>query len=555
MPTLRERIGTFISGRDYANDIAEQQAAIDRLFDAYLDGPYELPPDELIRQLGEYAPVIDEIYGWDVLAGYQMDTTDQRRRALNESRRLWMYNPLAIWTVNTWTSFGLGEGIKITAVDEDANEVWQEAFKADRNSNIFADDNIHELSTFTCVDGNIFIAAYASTLDGETTFVTMDTDEITEIVTDPDNKTLPLYYKREWSSNGKNKIMYYPDWSAYFNDKTDFERANLPDGAITSVDDEEGIDDKPGTVAVMLHIAFNKKDRKSLWGWPLFGAGGPPFIRSHRRFMEDRLTVAASKAMYVRRKTVTGGSRAVASVRDNIRSRLSSTNSLETNPAAVAGSTEIENTAVTTSDLPMTTGGSDAKSDHEMFAWMALLSGGIFPTTAGLDTSRWATAITMDKTQAVQWKRYQTFLSAQFSKMVKITLRFVEKWSKGATVFQSYQASIQIDTLSLVDLPDLVTPLASLSRDAIYPYLADGTLPQNIARELLKQMWFVVFQAMGIADVDEMLSDDAFEAATNGNVIVPQEVQNILDIMAEKYGDGEIDIENVIAFFEELEVE
>ena len=470
MPTIRERIGSFISGRDFSNEIEEQKAAINRMFEAYLDGPYQLPPDELMRQLGEYAPAVSEIYGWDVISGYTYDSEDQRNRAVQESRRLWINSPLTGWMVNTWTSYGLGEGIKITAVDEAANDIWQEAFTASRNASLFADDNIADLSTWNLVDGNVFIVAYASTLDGTTTFVTMDTDEIVEIIKDPDNSKLPLYYKRQWtSSGGAKKEMYYPDWQAHFDKSIDLERANLPEDATTSIDDQDEIDDRPGTLAVMLHVAFNRRDSKSLWGWPLLGAAGPPFVRAHRRFLEDRLTVAASKAMYVRRKTVTGGSRAVSAVRDNIRSRLSSTNPIETNPAAIAGSTEIENTAVTSTDLPMTTGASDAKSDHEMFAWMAVLSGGIFPTTAGLDTSRWATALAMDKTQAVQWKRYQTFLSAQFKKMVKIVLLFREGATKGSVTFVDYDATVSIDTLSLVDLPGLVTPLASFSRDAIQP--------------------------------------------------------------------------------------
>ena len=214
MANIRERIGAAISGRDFAGEITAQQDAIMRMWEAYIDGPYHLPPEELLRQLGEYAPAVDELYGWDVLSGYSADTTDTRGRAILESRRLWQQNPLAIWIVNTWTSYGLGEGIKINAEDEGANKVWQAAYTADRNANVFAEDRIHEVSNWTVIDGNVFIAAYASTLDGETTFTVMSTDEITEIIADPDDKTTPLYYKREWSSDGEQRTLYYPDWVA-----------------------------------------------------------------------------------------------------------------------------------------------------------------------------------------------------------------------------------------------------------------------------------------------------------------------------------------------------
>lgn len=408
MPTIAEGWAGTGGGLLLGDERRKLQEAVQLLHNAYMEGPFVLPPEQLLSQLKEQGP--DLLYDlvqqlqWETLgaAGYAQDLTAERTRAIDESRRLWKYSPIAQWLIWLMTNYGFGENVVIVPEDEDAIETWDEFWTADRNQPVLAADQIAELSNWTLVDGDRFLVYYADAMDGETTVRTINTKEIVEIVTDPDDSSVSLYYKRQWTNaQHRQQTWYYPDYRAFF-DGT-LSKAKLPTGAIQA----EKV--KIGTVVVMQHIAFNGKDPDSLYGWPFLGTGAP-WIRAHKRHLENRLAVSASKAMYVRKATVKGGSRAVDSVIANLRSALSSTQAVETNPPAVAGSTLVENQAVTTTDFPMTTGASDAKVDELMFLRQAALSGGVYPHYMGAgDAYRLATACYSSDTQVLTdsgWKHW-----------------------------------------------------------------------------------------------------------------------------------------------------
>jgi hypothetical protein len=172
----------------------------------------------------------------------------------------------------------------------------------------------------------------------------------------------------------------------------------------------------------------------------------------------------------------------------------------------------------------MTTGAGDAKGDNEMFSWMALIGAGLFPTTAGMDTSRWATALAMDKTQSVQWSRYQSFWACQFRKMVELVLMASETW--GSVKIEDKSCRVSIDTLSLVDFPDVVPPIAQML-GTMPSMIADGTMNQNTAREILQAMWYPVLTALGAEDIDEVLSDDML------GIVEPEEAEGVAKAMTE----------------------
>jgi len=513
MPTLRERAADFLLG----DERRKLQESAQLLYNAYLEGPFVLPPDQLLAQLKEQdaallTDLVHQLY-WEHLGtpGYTRDLAGERTRAIDESRRLWKYNPLAQWMINLWTNYGFGENIAVTPEDEDAVEVWDEFWKADRNQAVLAQDRIADkLSNWLLVDGDRFLAFYVSILDGETTVRRINTKEITEIVTDPADNNVPLFYKRQWiASDNHQRTMYYPDWEAFFAGAKELNRAKLPRDAVRA-DQIRQWDDGRGknTVACILHIAFNGKDEDSLYGWPLLGAGSP-WIRSQKRHLENRLAVSAAKAMYVRKATVKGGSRAVDNVRAALQTALSSTQSYETNPPAVAGSTLVENQAVTTTDLPMTTGASDAKTDGEMFSWMAGLSGGVFPHYMGLgDAYRLATATSMEAPIQRQFSRYQIFWSAQFRKMVRIVLQMKEK--HGDATFQTYEAEVSTDRLVEVDLDGMSTALGRVFQTIINPQAEIGAIPKEVVQGMLQATLRTVLQALGV-DAEEVIGDEAWE--------------------------------------------
>lgn len=507
--TLKERVTNYLLGEERQ----KLQESAQLLYNAYLEGPFSLTPEQLIGQLQEQDSallydLVQNLY-WESLGtlGYGRDLLGERNRAIDESRRLWKYNPLAQWMVNLWTNYGFGESVAVTPRDPEAAGVWDEFWTAPRNQTVLAADRAADiLSNWTLVDGDRFLAFFISTLDGECTVRKISTKEIVEIVTDPDDSSIPLFYKRQWTAqDGTATTMYYPDWEALFHDLENPEDSSSLARAKLPRDAKRADGQNSNTTVCILHIAFNNKDEESLFGWPLLAAGSP-WIRSQKKFMEDRLAVASAKAMYVRRAKISGGSRAVDTVVANLRSTLSATNRVETNPPAIAGSTLVENKAVDTTDFPMRTGAADARIDHEAFAWMALLSGGVFPHWAGMgDAYRLATATAMEAPLQRQFSRYQAFWAAQFRKMVRIVLRAEEVFTDA--LFETYAAEVNIDKLVEVDLPGMTEALGRVFNLIINPLAMLHAIPTEVVQGMLQATLRVVLQALGV-DAEPIIGDE-----------------------------------------------
>jgi len=222
------------------------------------------------------------------------------------------------------------------------------------------------------------------------------------------------------------------------------------------------------------------------------------------------LTVAEAASMYVRRKKVTGGSRAVKSVVNTIASNLSQSQWTDTNPPAVAGATEVENQLVDTTDLPLITGASDTATDNKTFAWMALLGGGLFPTSAGLDTSRWATALEMDKAQSMLFEEYKQFWAAQIRRIGTIVLLARQKFGGRKYDAVNTTIAVSIDTFSLTDFPIIAETLGKFVQTTIQPMLELGAVDARAATAIVIEFYRMALSALGVERVDELASDEAF---------------------------------------------
>jgi hypothetical protein len=522
MPTIRERVARFIEGPQKVDDERTEMAELaDALLQAYQEGPFLLPPAELKRQLMEQydtqtvQDLIDNMLWERFGAGYQTELESQRQRAVADGRRMWLVSILGQWIIRLWTYYGVGESLEVIPLDEKykdgenaATVVWDEFWKADRNKPVLATERIHDISNLLLVTGNRFFAFFISDQDGESTIRRVKPEEITDIVTLPDDAATPCFYKRQWMANSTTRTEYYADWRWWF-EKSDKEKEYLAPLKVKDKDAEVATRD--GTVVVMLHVPFEQKDENSLFGWPLLAPAGTPWIRSHRQYFEARLAVARAVASYVRRRQVKGGSRAVDAVRMALQSGLQRGASSETNPPPVAGSEDIHNQAIQTTDLPLRTGAGDAKSDGEMFSWMAGLSGGIYPHYLGLgDAYRLATATAMEKPMQMQFSLYRNRLNAMFRDMVRIVLQAKERFGRGIK-YETYEARIAADRLVELDLKLIVQSVGELFRDVVNPMLTAGEVPDDTLTNVMVFALQSVLSAMGAEDVNDMVNAEQFE--------------------------------------------
>lgn len=410
MPTIRQKIADVLLGPERQ----KLQESARLMYQAYIDGPWLNTPENLMSQLRE----VDSAYLVDMvnqlafeslgfLGSSTTDTEAERIRAIDESRRAFKYDPVTCQVISVWTDFGFGKSVEISSIDEKAQIRLDEFWDADRNAYLLGSDEIQEMSNDVLVDGERFLVFFVSKIDGLVTVNEIDTKEITQIITHPDNAYQKLFYKRTWStSKFTGQEMYYPDYLARLSGALDSIPEDLLPRGAKRADLENDTTD-----VFILHVAHNKKGGAR--GWPIMTAG-LPWSREHRRFRENRATVSAAQAMYVRKLKVSGGTRAVDAMRTKMQSALTQTAYSDTNPPATAGSTFIENQAATLEDLPKGTGAGDAKEDGQALAWMAFLAGGIFPHYGGLgDAYRLATACYSDDTELlaecgwIKWQEWQ----------------------------------------------------------------------------------------------------------------------------------------------------
>ena len=513
MPTIRERFASLLVG----DRIGELERSLDqlaqinqRISQAYMDGPYVLTPDELLRQLKEaydpalVADLMDRM-NWELVSGYGGYSEDERRRAVQDSQRMFKYAVLARWIVNLWTYYGIGANVSIVCEDEAADEMWQDFWAADRNQRVIAKDRMDELSRWLLVTGERFHVFFASTLDGEATIRSVEPGQVTAILTNPDDSSEAWFYERTRTVKGGMQTLYYPDWELFFNG--DVAKALQTAQQEYTMNGE--LAQQNNTVACMLFTPFIQLDEENLRGWPLLAPQGTPWLRAQREFMQDRATVTKAKAAFVRDYTVAGGSRGVESIKRTLASARQYGSTTETNPAAVAGSDLVHNRAVEVRDLSMGTGAGDAQADGDMFAWMAGMTGGIFKHYLGLDSYRLATEKAMERPLEIQFSCYRNQLGAMIRKMVRIVLQFQEEYN-GAS-YETYAADVSTDRLVENDLALIAGAVGQTYRDVLTPLqtLGDG-IPPGAREQINVFMLQKVLEAMGSQDVGDIINLDMY---------------------------------------------
>ena len=536
MPTIRERIGTFAMGdklQELEDRIVQLGEINQRIAAAYQEGIYSLPPQELVRQLQEYydPQLVDDLVdrmNWETVSGYGGYNEDERTRAVQDSQRMYKYAPLPRWIINLWTYYGIGSNVSIVCEDEAADNVWQEFWAADRNQKVISKDCLDELSRWLLVTGERFHVFFASVQDGESTVRSIQPGQIKQILTNPDDLTEPWFYERQWTTGGKMRTMYYPDWEVLFKGKVD----QLWSEAQEEYTIAGELAQEDQTTACVLFTPFIQLDEGNIRGWPLLAPQGTSWFRAQREFMQDRATVAKGKAAFIRRYSVGGGSRAVASIQRTLASAFQYGGTSETNPPPVAGSSEVHNKAMDVTDLPMTTGAGDAKTDGEMFSWMAGIAGGVFPHYLGMgDAYRLATATSMEKPLNMQFSLYRNQLGAMLRRMVRIVLQYQELY--GNATFENYNVDVSTDRLVEDDLTKVSEAVARTYRDV----LATASIPEDAREQINVFLLQKILEAMGAQDVQDIISLEDYEAVEEPEMPEPEEEPEAVEVAESHVGE------------------
>jgi len=331
--------------------------------------------------------------GWINLSGTTGDVISANERITNlqTSRLYYATDPLARQSIRLWTDYTFGTGMTWQTEDEGAKKALEDFWDAKANQSVLSARGQRLSSDKLLVDGEIFFALF---LGQTATIRRIDPLEITEIITNPDDKEDVRFYRRHWSdTTGKPHDTIYRSTTNIKNVAT----KDAQGGSVQKTDD-----------ALVYHLAYNTISQR---GNPLL-LPALKWIKYYRKFLASRIAVMLAIAKFAWKSKVVGGQAAVDAIK-------AKTNDKEVN----AGSTIIENMGVDTTPIKTDTGASGAYQDGKMIKYQVCAAVGIPEQYFGdISTGNLATAKTVELPMMKMFQSYQKVWSDTYQDIDEIIL-------------------------------------------------------------------------------------------------------------------------------------
>lgn len=324
--------------------------------------------------------LLEEDQGW-IRLGANTDIIDATTRLniVQKSRVYCARDPMAKQSLRLWNDYSFGTGTSWSVPEENkkTKEVLEAFWLNKMNASVLAPRGQRKCSEKVLTDGEIFFAIFLNKQGSS--IRSIDPLEITEFITDPDDRENIRLFKREWSDvQGGHHADYYPSW---LNIKRE------------SAKDSSGHDIKPTQEALIYPMSINTTGQR---GIPLIYPA-LDWIPQYRRFLASRIAVMLALARFAWRHKVKGGTAAVATVKGAVN---------EKTPAA--GSSLVENEAVNTEQLKTDSGANQAYQDGRMIKLQICAAVGIPEQYYGdIATGNLATAKTVELPMLKMFQSYQ----------------------------------------------------------------------------------------------------------------------------------------------------
>jgi len=468
--------------------------------------------------------VLQQLRGSDLFP-FSIERGYRRLTDLRQSRQLLLNNPVAGRAVAVWTDYGFGQVIDVDVITVPLKDgtgqiggdgagpsvavaVWKKFWESIRNRPVLDEKVIQERSIQLLEDGEFFFVFWTSKIDGETRVRAVPTDEITEIVSDPEDADTPLWYKRQYTGvkSVSQETIYYRDWMADEREWSDKERVldkawgdrGMPPGSTIAGDE--------ATHVVMMQVAFRRKGGR---GRPLLSTSGD-WLEEYTKWLTARAAIAQAVYLYVDKLKAKAGTRGINALKSQLQSGLvSGTSYLDTNPPGAPASTWLENEAAERTRMPLSTGAGDAQQDEGALATMAVMSAGLNPLHIGRgELVRMAVAEEMMKPLRRQWARYQAFWTSVWKDMVHVVESMAERF--GNKVVGEYRVDVAQNALVDVSPTELIDALNALTTNTVIPSEVIVKASLLILRTFLEQL--------GISDLDDIFGETTLSSVEAGEV-------------------------------------
>ncbi len=329
-------------------------------------------------------------------------------------RLYFIKNPIVRRLIGVCSDYVFARGVEISSTDEGANEALRIFFE--ENKTVLGQNALAELERRKDYDGNIFFAFFtdkAST--GKVKVRTIDTLEILDVVTDPDDATQPRYYRRSWSQRT-------------FDPRT---------GEIARTTQErwypalgyEPTDGKPPTIAgvqVEWDTPIYHRKEGAIAGWSFGCPRAYPMIdwaRASKDFLTACATVKQALSQIALTLTTKGGQQALEGAKQQLQTQVGpggGQSLWDSNPPAVQGSIFASGPG-TKLEAFKTAGAGENPEGVRQFKLMCCMVANVPETFLGdVSTGNLATATSLDRPTET------SFISKQ------------ESWVEDLTVIATY---------------------------------------------------------------------------------------------------------------------
>lgn len=428
------------------------------------------------------------------------------RRIIELARLYYVKNPLINRSVELNRLYVFGQGVSIKAKDPDVNAVVQEFLKANRAE--FSHQELGLKEVELGVAGNVFLSLFRNISTGAIRVAGIPTEEIDDIITNPEYRKEPWYYKRVWTTTkfdatsgrfdrDRQLTAYYPDWR--------YE----PTGAarLKTIDGKPVYWESPVChvkVGGFTHMRFGIPEVYSAIDW----------ARAYKEFLENWFSLVKAYARLAWKRKVPQAS-AVAGAKAAL--GTTSSGGYDTNPPPLTGSTAI---MAPGNDLePIRTAGATTKAEDGRRGLLMVAAAMGLPETFFGDASvgTVATAESLDRPTELKFKDRQTLWTEVLTELVDYAVQSVSRAPNGPLPESLPPEALATD----VDFPPVVEGDIAAHLEAI---VTGATLNgQQLAGTMdLPTVARMVLTALGQDDIDELLTDlpepgtpaaDAVEAA------------------------------------------
>jgi hypothetical protein len=492
---------------------------------------------ESMAQFGEWdSQLADLIVRRMANQDYRKISLDDETRMMivNESRRLYVWDVTTQYMIELWTDYGYGQKPDIVPRSERLKEIWDEFWNSQENQYVFNEREINQLSNKLQVDGEYWFVQFISKLDGESSMRIIETDDIVKIYYEQEDKTVPVYYRREWWSDDYGSTynkLYYRDYRASDEQAEAVRKIVLEDDQ----DAKFAEDQLEKTDVVVLHVKYRDINGR---GWPFLTAGFA-WSRGYKGFLEDRATINKAAAAVVEKVKVQGGQRMVDAVKQRLQSSLvGASNRIETNPPPASGSIWVENQALDREWMSRPTNAADAEKDGIAILSQVALAGKIYPHYLGRgEYYRLATATAMEVPTFRSFNRYQSFWSSVWRTLVLMVANAKVKYGGESfdTLGIDVTPEIDVNTDRIID-----TSINELDEmmDAVSKGVQAGTISNELAQKTQLAMIRMALQTLGIPNVAELTDVEIIPDEEVPDEEIPDEEQPDVEEMAEAIETG-----------------